>query len=241
MSDFRSYAPDLDTATSEITLNPFESHHLLATNRARMGDEVVLFNGAGLESLARISTEDRRRCVLTTESFQQHPDPSVKITLAIAIIKGKTFDTILRQATELGVYKIQPLLTDWTQVQIKDADSKIAKWEQHLIEGCKQSGNPWLPRLEKPAPLTNLLEGKELSSAVVASLEDDKIVWDKLSIDHSPIVFVGPEGDFTPDEYKLLKARGAQPVSLGPLVLRSETAVVSAISILKATVDRTVR
>lgn len=238
MSDFRSFASDLETGKHEIFLNPFESHHLVATNRARVGDEVIVFNGTGLESRARITDADRKQCVLTAEDFDQKPKPKAKITLAIAIIKGKTFDTILRQATELGVFKIQPLLTSWTQVQIKDAEVKIAKWKQQLIEGCKQSGNPWLPQLKKPASLTELLNNPGFQTAIVASLENVEADWNQLTLSDSPTIFIGPEGDFTPDEYKQLKSKGVQPISLGPLVLRSETAVVSAISILKQFMKR---
>ena len=238
MSDFRSYAPDLDTQKSEIELSPFESHHLVGTNRARSGDEVVLFNGAGLEWRARLVEADRRKSCLKRLDSIHHEATELSITLAIGIIKGKTFDTILRQATELGVKTIQPLLTRWTQVQIKDADSKKAKWEQQLIEACKQSGNPWLPKLNEPRSMDDYVKQSHFDTVVVASLENRARTWSELSLTQSTTLFIGPEGDFTPEEYEQLSSLGAQAVTLGSQVLRSETAVVSALSVLMESISR---
>jgi 16S rRNA (uracil1498-N3)-methyltransferase len=230
MSHFRCFAPDLDCDKEQITLSPFESHHLLVTNRARKGAEVIVFNGSGLEWDAILSTSDRRRTVLSKNRIRILEKPKQEITLVIAIIKGKTFDAIMRQATELGVSFIQPLLTTWTQVQVKKGPAKMDKWTQDLIEGCKQSGNPWLPSLMEPVTLEDYLATNDLESAVVASLEKNTKSWSELSLSNRSTLLVGPEGDFTPEEYQLLLKNGAEPVSLGPYVLRSETAVVSAIS-----------
>ena len=232
MSDFRSYAPDLELEKNRIKLSPFESHHLVSTNRAKQGDKVILFNGYGLEWKARIEQADRRQCVLIKDESNQHTKPLLIITLAIAVIKGKTFDAILRQATELGITRIQPLITRWTQVKIKNADSKCKKWQQQLIEACKQSGNPWLPTLNPPKNLGLFLNDHLTETAIVASLESTAGKWSTLNLSREATLFIGPEGDFSPEEYQLLLAKGVQPVSLGPHVLRSETASVSALSVL---------
>jgi 16S rRNA (uracil1498-N3)-methyltransferase len=238
MSDFRSYAPDLGLEKSTITLSPFESHHLVGTNRAKQGNEVILFNGTGLEWKARLEKADKRRCVLIKKEAFHYNRPTKNITLAIALIKGKTFDSILRQATELGIARIQPLTTQWTQVQIKNAESKCKKWQMQLVEACKQSGNPWLPILSDPKKLDQLLEEDPIETAVVASLESKAKNWSDLKLSRAVTLFIGPEGDFTPDEYQLLIESGAQPVSLGPHVLRSETAAVSALSVLSESINQ---
>lgn len=232
MSDFRSFASDLDLEQEVITLSAFESHHLVRTNRARQGDEVTLLNGSGLEWQARLEIADPRESRLKKILQTQHSRAKHQITLAIALIKGKTFDSILRQATELGVKRIQPIITRWTQVHIKDASLKREKWRQQLIEACKQSGNPWLPELGDPLPLNAFLGSCNSNSAVVASLEAGSGGWRSLSLSDQMTLLIGPEGDFTPKEYEHMKQAGVQSVSLGPHVLRSETAAVSAISIL---------
>jgi 16S rRNA (uracil1498-N3)-methyltransferase len=230
MPDFRSFAPELCPEKDQIALTPFESHHLVTTNRAREDDTVVLFDGAGIECEAILKIANRRRAILTAARYRKVERSCLQITLAIALIKGKTFDTILRQTAELGVSCIQPLITERTQVQVKNSSAKREKWTQHLIEGCKQSGNPWLPNLTETAGLEDYLENANLESSVVASLEDNSTPWKDLSISKSTTLFIGPEGDFTRSEYDSLEKKGAQAVSLGPYVLKSETAVVAAIS-----------
>ena len=238
MSDFRSFAPDLNTEKRTVELSPFESHHLVGTNRARKGSEVMLFNGKGLEWKARLEEAHKRKCILLKEEAIEHPQPLLSVTLAIALIKGKTFDTILKQATELGVTRIQPLNTRWTQVHIQNAESKYKKWNQQLIEACKQSGNPWLPRLEEPKKFESFLSDSSFDTAVVASLETTAGTWSDLTLSKNTTLFIGPEGDFAPEEYQLLKEKGVQSVSLGEHVLRSETATVSAISVLKESMSQ---
>lgn len=230
MPDFRCFEPGLNQDNTEITLSPFESHHLIATNRAREGDAVILFNGQGLEWQAEVEEADRRRCRLKLKQAIDRQKPETEITLAVAITKGKTFDTILRQATELGVTCIQPLITDRTLVRVKDSLSKKKKWEQQLIEACKQCGNPWLPTLKDAASLNEVFKTAHFSFAVVASLEEGAQTWKNLNLRGKAALFVGPEGDFSPHEYKLLQDHGVIPVSLGPYVLRSETAAVSALA-----------
>ena len=148
MSNFRSFAPELDPDQDEITLTPFESHHLVTTNRAREGATVTIFDGAGTECEATLKVADRRSALLTPNVCRRAKHQDQQITLAVALIKGENFETLLRQATELGVTSIQPLITERTQIQIKNDSAKREKWSKHLVEACKQSGNPWLPDLK---------------------------------------------------------------------------------------------
>lgn len=239
MPDFRCYEPGLNQDKTEITLSPFESHHLIATNRAREGDAVTLFNGKGLEWQAEVEEAHPKRCRLKRKQVIDRQRPETDITLAVAITKGKTFDTILRQATELGATCIQPLITDRTLVRVKDSPSKKKKWEQQLIEACKQCGNPWLPALKDAASLNEVFETAHFSFAVAASLEEGAKPWKDLNPRGKSALFVGPEGDFSPYEYKLLQDHGVIPVSLGSYVLRSETAVVSALAQLSTLLGKT--
>jgi 16S rRNA (uracil1498-N3)-methyltransferase len=234
MSDFRSYAKNLDSEDNRINLSPFESHHLVNANRARAGDSVVVFNGQGIEWDCILEEADKRGAILQKQTIHQSPRFPVCITLAIGILKGKTFDLILRQATELGVSKIQPLFTERTLVQLKDVSSKLEKWQGHLIEGCKQSGNRWLPDLATPTTLKTFLKNCPFESAIVASLENNARRWKEINPLSSTTLFIGPEGDFSKEEYRELDSKGAVSVSLAPHVLRSETAAVTAIAQLMA-------
>lgn len=230
MSDFRCYANDLNPSRDQIVLTPFESHHLVATNRARLGDQVVVFNGAGVEWDAKLTIADRKEAVLARIRTRVVENPKRKITLAIAVIKGKAFDTILRQSAELGVATLQPLLTERTEVKVKETASKFQKWQSHLVEGCKQSGNSWLPRLKTPVSLFSFLNGLRQEEGIVASLENSAGNWEAVRAKDQMTLFVGPEGDFSPREYAVLSEKGVQAVSLGRHVLRSETAVICALA-----------
>tara|TARA_Y100000588_G_C14278188_1_gene935526 strand:- start:6450 stop:7175 length:726 start_codon:yes stop_codon:yes gene_type:complete len=230
MSGFRSYCPDLAGTKERVALTTFESHHLVTTNRARNGDVVVAFNGLGLEWDTLLEKDDRKEAILVRKQTRAHPKPSRQVILAIALVKGKTFDLILRQATELGVIGIQPIETKRTQIHLKNPEAKVEKWKAQLVEACKQSGNPWLPTIREPVPLSDFLNDSSGNSSIVASLEDTTTPWNELRLSESVTLFVGPEGDFSNTEYDYLRKKGVQAVSLGSNVLRTETAVTTALS-----------
>ncbi len=166
------------------------------------------------------------------------------MTLLQAIPRGKTFDTIVQKAAELGVSRVVPVLSERVVTQLHDdrAEHKIEKWQTAAIEAIKQCGSAWLPRIDVPlAPKAFLGQGEKFDLPLVASLQDDRRhprEWfQKFHAEHqqSPqtvCVWVGPEGDFTPAELNAIKGAGALPISLGRLVLRSETAAVYCLSVL---------
>lgn len=230
MAGFRSYSPDLAGMSNRVVLSKFESHHLITTKRARKGDTVVAFNGQGLEWETLLEKEDRKEAILVQKDMRNYPKPSRQVNLAIALVKGKTFDLILRQATELGATEIQPIETERTQIHIKDHEAKEEKWKAQLVEACKQSSNPWLPKIYGTVALSDYLNNNENSSSIVASLEDATIPWNELRFTENVTVFVGPEGDFSKAEYKSFREAGIQAVTLGRNVLRTETAVTTILS-----------
>lgn len=234
MTDFRCYASPLDPDSETIELSSFESHHLIATNRARTGQQVIVFNGRGIEWDCSIEVAHKKRAILRKTAIRTIKRLKSEITLAIAITKGKTFDTILKQATELGIAHIQPLETERTLVHVKDIFQKLEKWNTQLIEACKQSGNPWLPDLRPPSTIKSILESEALGSIFVGSLEENAKSWKQVDPFKNATLFIGPEGDFAPEEYLRLDQNGAIPIRIGPHVLRSETAAIAAIAQLSA-------
>ncbi len=232
MPGFRSYCPSLASEGETFQLDAFESHHLLSTNRARIGDEVMVFDGKGTECTCRLDKADNRRSRLRKLTCTKLVQIRPKITLAQAMTKGKTMDSIVRQATEFGVFRIQPLISERTQVQLEHVSRKLDKWKQQCIEGCKQSGNGWLPLLQAPLRLDSFAGSLAGDLSLLASLQKKTTSWKKL--DPNPAtctLIIGPEGDFSPGEYKLLEKSGAVAVSLGRHVLRSETAAISALAL----------
>lgn len=245
MPDFRAYAPDAVPTAREIRLSPDESHHLVAVNRCQRGDPVVAFDGRGREWQCECADPAKAGAVLHVRSTTQAAPRPCAITLAQSMPKGATMDEIVRQATELGAARVVPLLTERTQVHLDAdrADKKVEKWRIAAIEAAKQCGNPWVPEI---APLTKLdallaASAKDFDLKLVASLHagaktlhsvlehwrthhgrpPERVLW-----------LVGPEGDFAPAEITACVMAGCAPVTLGPLVLRCDTAVVAALSVL---------
>lgn len=244
MPDFRAYAPDAPADAAEIKLSPEESHHLVTVNRCGRGDPVTAFDGRGREWITECTDPSKSTAGLRVkESRAAQPRPH-EITLAQALPKGATMDDIVRQATEVGAARIVPLLSERTQVHLDGdrADKKIEKWRTAAIEAAKQCGNPWLPEITPVQSLTTFIpSAKDYDLKLIASLHAGTTTLKKAlpgytaKHGHAPrkvLWLVGPEGDFSSAEMTAAISAGFQPITLGSLVLRSDTAAVYALSIL---------
>jgi len=166
------------------------------------------------------------------------------LTLLQAIPKGKTFDTIIQKATELGAAQIIPLLTDrvLSRLDPAQAQQRRQKWEVTAVEAIKQCGAPWLPAVAIPASPDSLLaHPQRFDLSLVAALSPlsrhPSLRFQDFQARHgrlpsSVAIWVGPEGDFTPAELASILDSGAQPVTLGNLVLRADTAAIYSLSFL---------
>lgn len=244
MPDFRAYAPTASADAAEIRLAPEESHHLVTVNRCGRGDPVTAFDGRGREWLTECADPGKSATLLRVKATRAAQPRAFEITLGQALPKGATMDDIVRQATEIGAACIVPLLSERTQVHLDGdrADKKIEKWRTGAIEAAKQCGNPWLPEI---TPLQHFLSflaaTTDCDLKLIASLHAGTTTLKKALATyaakhgHAPrrvLWLVGPEGDFSPAEMTAALTAGCVPVTLGPLVLRSDTAAVYALSIL---------
>lgn len=241
----RFYIPpdrwDLDT----LTLDEAEAHHALDVLRLQVGQLAVVFNGEGEEATVRITAAAKRSVQLEAVELRLTAPLPCQITLAQAIPKGKNMDLIVQKATELGASAIVPLLTERTVVQAdaKDAAKKQEKWQGVAIEAAKQCGQNWLPKVFRPqSPKEFFAANHPFDLKLVASLQPGAI-HPKQVIEHatqqaggakpqSVLVLVGPEGDFTPAEIELALQNKCYPITLGPIILRSETAAMYCMSIM---------
>ncbi len=252
MPDYRSYHEQAPQSVGEqITLNPEESNHLVAANRARVGDPVSLFNGLGCECKTRLIDANKRRAVLEVEEISNIPPPSYRIALAQALPKGKLMESIIRKAAEIGAQQLFPITTKRCEVKVeaKKQDSKNAKWTGAALEGAKQSGNPHLVEIESISDFERFIEqSQSFELKLVASLQKEAKPLQEHLADYvekkagkrpqSAICLVGPEGDFTPEEYQLAAESGFLHTTLGPHVMRTETAATHALSILRYEIAR---
>lgn len=244
MPDFRAYAPDGKSDATTLTLGPEESHHLVTVNRCAKGDPVVAFDGKGREWTCVCADPSRAAALLAVKSTRAAEPLPGAITLAQALPKGATMDEIVRQATEIGAARIVPLLSERSQVHLDGdrAEKKVAKWRVTAIEAAKQCGNPWVPEIAPVQPLAEFLAGAKDDLRLVASLHAGATSLKQVLASyrqkhgHAPnraAWLVGPEGDFAPAELTAAVMAGFAPITLGPLILRSDTAAVFALSTLR--------
>ena len=244
MPDFRAHSiPDVADPAA-IVLSPGESHHLVAVNRARPGDTVTVFDGRGAEWICELVEADGRAARLKVRFAQRAKPLPYAITLGQALPKGGFMDAIVRKATELGAARIVPLESERTEVRLdaERSDRKIEKWQVAALEAAKQCGNPWLPEIAPVRQAAAFIEsaaGYDLK--LVASLRPGAqslrsvLGAFRAAEGREPATalwLIGPEGDFTPAELNLAQGRGFAPITLGPLVLRCETAAIYALSVL---------
>ena len=255
-------------AESTIVLNQSESRHCVKVMRLRAGDTLQLLDGCGNVASGILEQADARAAQVWLQSVTNCPESMTALHLAQVIPKGKSMDSIVRKATEIGVRSIFPLLSDRAEVrlEIDKFASKCAGWRSHAIEACKQCGSPFLPVIHPPQSLESFFQQQANTFAgatwrIIASLEKNAFHLsrylarpdlmpkqpeppDKLSTATLPsmpkdaIIMVGSEGDFTPDEYVRAGACQFLPITLANNVLRSETAAVYALSVIDYELNR---
>ena len=240
----RFYLPPDECQGSALTLTGREAHHGLRVLRLRKGERVMVLNGVGRVFDCEVTSLNRDTIGLDVQETKDAPAPPCEITLVQAIPKGKLLDSIIQKATELGVSRVVPLLSERviTQIDGDNSDTKTAHWRTVAIEAIKQCGSPWLPRIEPAVSLAELLARKEAFDVVlIASLQPgsrhprvwfDQFRQRERREPKSACVWVGPEGDFTEGEVAAVMAAGAAPITLGPLVLRCETAATYCLSVI---------
>jgi len=236
-------APD-DWHQDALVLKGTEAHHCRNVLRLEPADRVVLFNGQGREITAEIVSSNPVQINLRKLHDAHTPPLRCRITLGQAIPKGKNMDLIVQKAVEIGAAEIAPILSDRTVVRLDDENvaAKQMKWQSIAIEAAKQCGQNWLPQVQTPQTLIQFFQNQQrFDLQLIGSLQSDAVHLKKIlaqySAEHgsrptSVLMLVGPEGDFTPAELSLARSQGCQPITLGPIVLRVETASIYCLSIL---------
>jgi 16S rRNA (uracil1498-N3)-methyltransferase len=218
-----------------------EARHLTQVLRIKPGETVTVFDGLGRRAQAEVLTATRDHVSLRIGAATTPSPVMPAITLAQAIPKGKNMDLIVQKAVELGVAAIQPLVTHHTIVQ--PGDGKSDKWRRTAVEACKQCGQDTLPAIADPLPFGRWLESGAHAAAssdhlrLIASLAPGARPLREILRNHpgtrAATLLIGPEGDFSPEETSAALAAGFLPATLGPIVLRVETATLFCISALR--------
>jgi len=212
-------------------------HYLTRVLRLSKGDPVTLFNGDGIDYSGEISDiQSQRVRVRIIGSMNPGNESPLKITLVQAICRGERMDNALQKATELGVFCIQPLMSHRVGVRLDQSRQikRMMHWQGVVISACEQSGRAVVPEVKNPLSISDWISAAgETRLLVLDPVAENKLSG--LSIDGDSIsILVGPEGGFTHEELEKVRANGVLAVSLGPRVLRTETAGPAAIAVLQA-------
>lgn len=243
----RFYLPKDHWNSSVWELEGDEAKHAAKVLRMKKGDVCTVFDGEGRASRAIVAAPPSSSSVLLTPDGECTPPLDIaSITLCQAVPKGSNMDLIIQKSVELGVERIVPLLTEHTIVRIspREAEAKRLKWQRTALEACKQCGQNTLPIVESPRPFREWLDCAELPEVpIIASLAEgarpirEVLENARCATHRNASVLVGPEGDFTDEETNLARAAGFRPVTLGPIVLRVETATFFCLSALRYALD----
>ncbi len=240
----RSYLPPDQCQQPTLLLTGGEAHHARHVLRIQRGEPITVLDGAGREYVCEVQDYEADKARLTVSETRCHPAPPSQITLLQAVPKGKIMEAIIQKATELGAFRIVPVLSERVVARLdkQDAARKAEKWRLTAIEAIKQCGSPWLPRVDPPmTPGQILARNEAFELPLIASLQtgsrSPREYFRGFRAQHgrmpgSVCVWVGPEGDFTSAETEAIRSRGALPITLGPLILRSETAAIYCLSVL---------
>lgn len=233
----RFYAPQALPVGEVIELLPDVFHHAVQVLRLAVGEPLILFDGQGGEYHAILTHITKRTATAKIEAFEARAIESpVTIVLAQAIIKPDKMDMVLQKAVELGVNSIQPLLTQRSVVRLgkEQLDKKSQHWQGIIVAACEQSGRTRLPELLPPLTLATWLatpfQGTRLLLAPGSYPKIKTLAYD---LPNPFALTIGPEGGFTEEEVELCLQHGLQPLSLGPRILRAETASLTALALLQ--------
>ena len=218
---------------SFFRLDPREEAHLFRILRARPGETVAVLDGHGMVGTAVVEPERQLRL----ESKHAVPPPSRRLHLYFAPPKKQKLDVLLKQAVELGVHELVPVLCERSVVQPGES-SVPGRWIDLLFEACKQSCNPFLPAVANPLPFTAALaRARETCDALLVG-SNRTGVFPELGTASDVAFFVGPEGGFTDAETEAMFAAGAVPLRIGEWTLRVETAAVAGLGVLNVLINR---
>ncbi len=240
----RFYVEPGASGNSVIELNEREAHHAANVVRVKEGERVAALDGQGSELSCTVEKIGKRGVSLRVYQRNKIAPLPYQLTLAQAVPKGKTMETIVQKAAELGAWKVVPIMSERTVAHLDEerAESRVEKWNWIAIDAIKQCGSAWLPKIAEPIKPAQFLATQErVDLSLIASLQPEAkhprsplrdFVRERGRKPKSVTVWVGPEGDFTPAEMNSVIGAGAFPITLGPLVLRSETAAIYCLAVI---------
>ncbi len=232
-----------------VELPAVAAAHLAKVLRARSGDELILFTGDGREFAGAVeSIRGARVTVAVGDGRAVDRESSLAVTLVQCVPRGDRMDFVVQKATELGVARVVPVLSQRSVVRLdpSQAETKAAHWRAVAVNACEQCGRNRLPVIEVPGPLIRYLGDSCVRSgersAERSGADGPRLLLEPdlgssgaaLDVGAAVEIAIGPEGGFTAEEVEAFRVCGFRTVRLGPRVLRTETAALAAIAWLQS-------
>jgi 16S rRNA (uracil1498-N3)-methyltransferase len=222
-------------AGAELTLDEGQSRYLAAVMRLSVGDELQVFNGRDGEWRARVASVGKRSVALSVEAQARPQETAPDLDLIIALVKRARLETIVEKAAELGVRRVRPVITERTNAD----HTRVDRLQAIATEASEQTGRLDVPQVAEPVKLERMLADWEPGRRLLFCDEagDARPVLEALDGAGPWAILIGPEGGFSPKEREMLRTLPhATAASLGPRILRADTAAISALTLWQAAV-----
>jgi len=223
----------------KMALRGLDAHHAGHVLRLKPGDEVIVVDSRGVAARARLEMGSLTETPLTfIEKIDDNSEPPITLYLAQGLPKGDKMDYIVQKAVELGVSKIIPLTAEHSVVRYDSAKqvNRRERWQKIALEAAKQCGRLTVPEVTAFEDMTGLLAGYGQDFMTVMLYEGERKSGLKALLKNCQaraiLLLIGPEGGFSDGEVALCRQHGVQTVSVGPRILRTETAALAALSIV---------
>lgn len=237
----RLYFPGEIADHGECHITAGQAHHVLHVLRLEAGASLTLFDGRGGEYPARIKRIDKSGLTLTVASrVEVSRESPLQVLLAQGVSSGERMDYTVQKCVELGITAIQPLMTQRSVVRLNSerADKRVAHWQTVAAAACEQCGRNTVPEILPVQPLMKWLGATHArtqgGAAYLLSPHGGKRLRDLARPTGAVTLLAGPEGGWNPDETAAVLGAGYTPLTLGPRVLRTETAAVAALAAMQA-------
>lgn len=226
-------------ANEELRLNEEQSRYIARALRLRAGDSLSVFNGSDGEFDANIVNIAKSSATIAVgDSIRTATESPLKVHLVQGISRGERMDLVVQKATELGVKRISPILTEYGVVKLesKRAEKRREHWQKIAQSACEQSGRIRPPLIDPPIPLKNWFGEQPKDADVDLILQPGAAtLLTAITAPETKVCFlIGPEGGFSDSEYEDASLVGFNAVSLGPRVLRTETAAIAALALAQS-------
>ena len=220
----------------EVSVADRPAHYLKRVLRVTAAQKVVLFNGDGHDYLAEVVRPGKKEFILSViDRVPVAMESGLKITVVQAISRGERMDQTLQKCTELGVVAFQPMFSK--RVEVRLSTEKMARrldhWQAVVVSACEQCGRAVVPEVLSPMDFAEWTINNDTGRRLVLAPNAKKPLA-RMELDARVELAVGPEGGFSDTEQALMASHGVEAVSLGPRVLRTETAAPAAVAVLQA-------